>query len=174
MTFADQRTPPKPHLGQRIGLGCLALLPLLVGSCTAYDYGARYVSWARLDKAGVIAAAQDYVQDHAPGQKVCLYTVACDERRARLVLVKDVAALDVEAIRRIAWDRRLGGTCEGYTANLGLAVAEGGPPVREENRQAAWLFYRDRFVPTRPSNGPPLSFSEQPAEPCTPEYAIAG
>ncbi|MBU7580601.1 MAG: hypothetical protein KAF27_09025 [Porphyrobacter sp.] len=173
MTVADPAAPPKPRLGQRIGLGCLGVLVLLVGSCTAYDYGARYASWARLDKARVIAAAGDYVQGHAPGQKVCLYRVACNQRRARLGLVEDVAALDVEAIRQIAWDRRFGGTCEGYTANLALAVAEGGPPLREDKRQAAWLFYRDGFVPTRPSNGPPLSFSEQPVEPCTPEYAIA-
>lgn len=174
MTFADQRKSPKPGFGQRIGLGCLGVLLLLVGSCTVHDYGSRYASWARLDKAGVIAAAQDYVRDHAPGQKVCLYSVACDKGRARLVLVKDVAAWDVEAVRQIAWDRRFGGICEGYTANLGLAVAEGGPPGREENREAAWSFYNNRFVPTVRSNGAPLSFSEQPAEPCTPEHAVAG
>ena len=173
MTFADPAAPPKPRLSQRIGLGCLGVLVLLVGSCTAYDYGTRYASWAGLDKTRVLAAAGDYVRDHAPGQKVCLYRVVCDERRARLVLVKDVAALDVEAVRQIAWERRFGGTCEGYTANLGLAVAEGGPPVREEVREAAWSFYADRFVPTVRWNSAPLSFSEGPVEPCTPEYAIA-
>lgn len=173
MTFADPAAAPKPRLGQRIGLGCLALVVLLVGSCTAIDYGSRYASWALLDKPKVVAAAQDYVRDHAPGQKVCLYTVACDEQRARLVLVKDVAAWDVEATRQIAWDRRFRDSCPGYTANLGLAVAEGGPPGREEVREAAWSFYNDGFVPTVRYNGPPLSFSEEPAEPCTPEFAIA-
>jgi hypothetical protein len=174
VSFADRQAPAQPRRGQRIGLGCLGVLVLLVGSCTAIDYGKRYASWARLDKARVLAAAGDYVRDHAPGQKVCLYRVACDERRARLVLVRDIAALDVEAVRQIAWDRRFSDTCPGYTANLGLAVAVGGPPVREEVREAAWSFYADRFVPTMRSNGAPLSFSEQPAEPCTPEYAIAG
>lgn len=173
MSFADRQARASPRLGQRIGLGCLAVLLLFVGSCTAYDYGARYASWAGLDKARVLAAAGDYVRDHAPGQKVCLYRVACDERRARLVLVRDAAALDVEAVLQIAWDRRFRDTCPGYTANLGLAMAEGGPPEREEVREAAWSFYADRFVPTVRSNGAPLSFSEQPAEPCTPEYAIA-
>jgi len=173
MTFAEARTSPRPGLGQRIGLGCLGVLLLLVGSCTAYDYGSRFASWAWLDKARVIAAAQDYVRERAPGQKVCLYSVACDMRRARLVLVKDVAAWDAEAVRQIAWDRRFRDVCPGYTANLGLAVAEGGPPVREELREAAWSFTNDGFVPTLRSNGAPLSFSERPAEPCTPKYAIA-
>lgn len=174
MSFVEANTPAGPGIGTRIGQGCLALLVLMVGSCTAYDYGSRYASWAGLDKAGVLAAARDYARDHAPGQKVCLYAVACDQRRARLVLVKDVAAWDAEAVRRIAWDRRFGEVCEGYTANLGLAVAEGGPPIEDRYRQAAWSFYKDRFVPTSQSNGPPLSFSEAPVEPCTPEHAIAG
>ncbi|WP_155799967.1 hypothetical protein [Porphyrobacter sp. AAP82] len=173
MTFADQRKGPKPRLGQRIGLGCLGVLLLLVGSCTAVDYGSRYASWARLDKAGVIAAAKAYQRDDAPGQKLCLYVAVCDKGRARLVLVKDLAAWDVAATRRLAWDRRFGDVCPGYTANLGLAVDEGGPPVREEVREAAWSFYNDRFVPTLRSNGAPLSFSEKPAEPCTPQHAIA-
>ena len=81
---------------------------------------------------------------------------------------------NVEAVRQIAWDRRFRDTCPGYTANLGLAVADGGPPGREENREAAWSFYSSRFVPTVRSNGASLSFSEKPAEPCTPEHAVAG
>ncbi len=68
MSFADRQAPAQPRRGQRIGLGCLGVLVLLVGSCTAIDYGKRYASWARLDKARVLAAAGDYVRDHAPGQ----------------------------------------------------------------------------------------------------------
>ncbi len=174
MTFSDQRSPPTRSYGQRIGFGCLGVLALLIASGGAYNYGSRYASWARLDKDRVLSAAGDYVRDHAPGQKVCLYAVACDGRRARLVLVKNIAAWNAEAVRQIAWDRRFRGTCEGYTANLGLAVVEGGLSDDDMNREAAWSFYNDGFVPTMPSNGPPLSFSETPAEPCTPEYAIAG
>jgi hypothetical protein len=147
---------------------------LLVGSCTAYDYGSRYASWAGLDKARVLAAASEYVRDHAPGQKVCLYTVACDEQRARLVLVKDVAAWDVEAVRQMAWGRRFFGVCPGYTANIELVVVKDGLPEDDVDRKAVWSFYRDRFVSTTPSNGAPLSFIEGPAEPCSPEFAIAG
>ncbi len=87
MTYADQRTLPKPRLGQRVGLGCLGVLLALIGSCAAHDYGSRYVSWAGLEKADVVAAARWYVRDRAPGQKVCLYVATCGKGRARLVLV---------------------------------------------------------------------------------------
>ncbi len=174
MTFADRHTPPKPRLGQRIGLGCLGVLVLLIGSCTAHDYGARYASWAGLDKARVLAAAGDYVREGAPGQKVCLYVAVCDKGRARLKLVKDVKAWDIEATRQLAWDRRFSNHCPGYTANLALEVAPGGPEIQEWDRQAVWSFYNDRFVGRWPNFSPPRAFSENPAEPCTPEHAIAG
>ncbi|WP_086737888.1 hypothetical protein [Erythrobacter colymbi] len=174
MSFVEANTPSAPGIGTRIGQGCLALLVLLVGSCTAVDYGSRYASWAGLSKAEVVAAADAYVREYAPGQKACLYRVSCDGGRARLVLVKDVAALDVEALRQIAWDRRFYDVCPGYTANLGLAVVEGALPEDAAAREAVWSFYRDRFVRTMQSNGPPLAFSEQPAEPCTAEFAVAG
>lgn len=173
MTFADQRTPPKPRLGQRIGLGCLGVLLALVGSCTAYDYGSRYASWARLEKAEVVASARWYVRERAPGQKVCLYAAICDKGRARLVIVRDLDAWDIEATRQLAWDRRFGGSCPGYTANLALEVAPGGPePPPQGTERAVWSFHLDRF---RPWQTPDLSaFSESPAEPCTPAHAIAG
>ncbi|WDA42439.1 hypothetical protein [Erythrobacter sp. BLCC-B19] len=149
------------------------MLLLLIGSCTAYDYGSRYASWMGLDKAGVVAAAQWYVRERAPGQKVCLYVATCAKGRARLALVKDMAAWDVEATRQLAWDRRFSDACPGYTANLALEVAQGGPqspPLGTE--RAVWSFYLDRFRPWQTHDF--SAFSEKPTEPCTPEHAIAG
>lgn len=174
MSFVEANTPSGPGLGTRIGQGCLALVVLLVGSCTAADYGARYASWAGLSKAEVVAAADAYVREYAPGQKACLYTVVCNKGRARLELVRDVDRWDIEAMRQLAWDRRFKNACPGYTANLGLVVAEGALPEDDAAREAVWSFYRDRFVRTMQSNGPPLAFSEKPVEPCTAEFAVAG
>lgn len=172
MPFADQRTPPEPRLGQRIGIGCLALLLLVVGSCTAYDYGSRYASWAGLDKNGVVASAAWYVRERAPGQKVCLYSAICDKGRARLVLVKDLEAWDIEATRQLAWDRKFGSGCPGNTANLALEVAVGGPEPPSGAERAVWSFHLDRFRPWRTHSF--SAFSEKPVEPCTSAHAIAG
>lgn len=169
MTFRPGRPPWALWLFQ----GCLGTIVLLVGSCTAYDYGSRYASWMGLDKEGVVAAAQWYVREWAPGQKVCLYVATCAKGRARLALVKDMAAWDVEATRQLAWDRRFNDSCPGYTANLALEVAEGGPqspPLGTE--RAVWSFYLDRFRPWQTHDF--SAFSEKPTEPCTPEHAIAG
>ena len=173
MTFADPATPPKPRLGERIGQGCIVLVLLLVGSCTAADYGSRYASWSGLDKPKVVAAAQWYVRERAPGQKVCLYRVICNKGRARLKLVKDLATWDVEATRQLVWDRKFGGGCPGFTANLALEVAPGGAePPPQGTERAVWSFYLDRFRPWQTHAF--SAFSEKPAEPCTPEFAIAG
>ncbi|WP_285712270.1 hypothetical protein [Erythrobacter oryzae] len=152
-------------------MGCLMLVLLLVGSCTAYDYGSRYASWAGLDKPKVVAAAQWYVRERAPGQKVCLYRVTCDKGRARLVLVKDLDAWDIEATRQLAWDRRFGDGCPGRTANLALQVADGGPEPPWGAERAVWTFGIDRFRAWQGHDY--AAFSEKPTEPCTPEYAIA-
>lgn len=166
-------TPAKPPWGLWLGQGCLGTIFLLVGSCTIYDYGSRYVSWAGLDKKGVIAAARWYVRERAPGQKVCLYVATCDKGRARLVMIKDLDAWNTEATRQLAWDRRFGGNCPGYTANLALEVAPGGPePPPQGTERAVWSFHLDRFRPWQTHD---LSaFSEEPTEPCTHEHAVAG
>lgn len=171
MTFADPAKAPTPRLGERIGQGCIVLVLLLVGSCTAYDYGSRYASWAGLEKPKVVAAAQWYVRERAPGKKVCLYRVTCDKGRARLVLVKDLATWDFEATRQLVWDRKFGSGCPGYTANLALEVAPGGTVPPQGMERAVWSFYLDRFRPWQTHEF--SAFSEKSAEPCTPEYAIA-
>jgi hypothetical protein len=120
----------------------------------------------------VVAAAQWYVRERAPGQKVCLYVATCKKGRARLVLVKDVEAWDIEATRQLAWDRRFSDACPGYTANLALEVAAGGPEPQQGTERAVWSFHLDRFRPWQTHD---LSaFSEKPTEPCAAEYAIAG
>ena len=150
------------------------VLVLAVGSCQAYDYGSRYQSWANLSKAELIESARWYVRERAPGQKVCLYAVTCDKGRARLVLVKDVNAWDFEAARQLAWDRRFKDYCPGYTANFALEVAEGGPEISWGSSKAVWSFYLDRFTPRMGRFHGPYAFSEEEAEPCTAEHAIAG
>ena len=150
------------------------LLLLAVGSCQAYDYGSRYRSWAGLSKAKLVDSAHWYVRERAPGQKVCLYAVTCEQGRARLALVKDVNAWDFETARQLAWDRRFKDHCPGYTANFALQVADGGPDIVEGRKQAVWSFYLDRFTPRWGRLHGPHAFSEKEAEPCTAEHAVAG
>jgi hypothetical protein len=172
VSFVERGGPPALITPGRLGLGCLTLALLLVGSCAAHDYGSRYASWAGLEKADVVASARWYVRERAPGQKVCLYVATCDKGGARLVLVKDLGAWDIEAIRQLAWDRRFGDACPGRTANLALQVADGGPEPPWGAERAVWAFGIDRFRPWRGHDY--AAFSEQPAEPCTPEHAVAG
>lgn len=145
---------------------------MLVLGVIAYDYASRYRSWATLSKAKLVASARWYVRERAPGQKVCLYAVTCDKGRARLELVKDLTAWDLEAARQLAWDRRLADICPGQTANFALEVAGGGPAPPVGGERATWSFYLDRF---RPWQGHSYSaFSEKSAEPCSAAHAIAG
>lgn len=175
MSFVEANTPPAPGIGTRIGQGCLALVVLLVGSCTAANYGSRYASWAGLSKTEVVAAADAYVREYAPGQKACLYTVVCDKGRARLELVKDVDRWDIEAMRQLAWDRRFKDACPGYTANLALEIAGADDTsLYEGYKRPVWSFYRDSFVAEWNTSSVWYAFSEQPAEPCTAEFAVAG
>jgi hypothetical protein len=149
----------------------VALVLLFIGA-TAYDYATRYLSWANLSKAELVESARWYVRERAPGQKACLYAVTCDKGRARLALVKNVSAWDIEGARQITWDRRFGDFCPGQTANFALEVAEGGPTPPLGGERATWSFHLDRF---RPWQGHSYSaFSEKPAEPCTVEHAVAG
>ncbi len=158
----------------RIWHAIVGLLVLAVGSCQAYDYGSRYSSWAGLSKPELVDSARWYVRERAPGQKVCLYVVTCDKGRARLALVKDIEALDIEPARQLAWDRRFKNHCPGQTANFALAVAEGGPEITWGSQRAVWSFYLDRFTPRMGRFHGPYAFSERDAEPCTAQHAIAG
>jgi hypothetical protein len=152
----------------------VGLLILAVGSCQTYEYGMRYQSWANLSKAELVESARWYVRERAPGQTMCLYAVTCDKGRARLALVKDIDAWDIESARQLAWDRRFHNQCPARTANFALQVIEGGPELGEGSKQAVWSFYNDRFVPSMGRFHGPHAFSEKAAEPCTAEYAIAG
>jgi hypothetical protein len=138
----------------------------------AFDYTRRYLSWTNLSKTELVASARWYVRERAPGQKVCLYSVICDNGRARLVLIRDVDTWDIEAARQLAWSRRFSDACPGQTANFALEAAEGGAPPPNGTDRATWSFYLDRFRPWRGHSH--SAFSEKPAESCTAAYAIAG
>lgn len=138
------------------------------------DLSLRYISFLSLTKEKLVSEAEAYIDDRAGGnQMACVYVVKCDERYARLDLVRDIRDLDLKSVKRDIWDRRTRDICRGRTTNIALHLIP--KPGHEEQIDALarsrWSFINDRFIPLhgRFQSG---SFTDQPWERCTPERAI--
>ena len=137
-----------------------------------HEQATRYLSWRDISKKQIVAAADWYIENRAPGERACLYAVVCEQGRARLELVEDLESWDLEATKELVWDRKFGGTCPGRTANFALEMAPSNLDTHWANKRAVWSFYNDRFIPsfTRFNGG--SAFSEIKAQPCSQEFAI--
>ncbi len=141
-----------------------------------FDWAKRYSSWNNLSKAELVASANWYVKNRAPGNGACLYAVECKNGRATLKLVKSIDNWSIDVPKQIAWDRKFNSMCEGQTANFALELASDrlvGFGAYEDRRRAVWSFYNDRFVPVR-SRSDHSAFSEGVPEPCVSKYAVTG
>ncbi|WP_161626321.1 hypothetical protein [Sphingobium ummariense] len=134
----------------------------------------RYQSWSHLSKDKLLESAKWYIANRAPGNNACIFAVECNGGRASLKLVKSIEEWDLEKSKRIAWDRKFKGVCQGQTANFALEVATDNLQSRktfEGSRRAVWSFYNDRFIPSRTRFGF-AAFSESETEPCLTAYAV--
>jgi len=152
----------------------IATIPLLFVGMFAYDYFSRFVSWRNLSSELLNEKTSWYLDNRALDQGsisgVCLYIVACEDDRARLVIVEDIESIDFKLLRDRIWDRRFNGVCEGRTSNLGLHIIRNSAAT-EPNDYAIWSFYNNRFIPRhgRFSAG---AFSEEPWERCSIKKSI--
>jgi hypothetical protein len=168
---AEVRTPPVSW--RTLGIGIVLLFAMLF--LGPLDTATRYYDFSTLSKAEIIDQAHKYILDRAGGkQMACVYVVRCDNNRARLEMVTDLNAWDLEATKATIFHRRLNGDyCSGRTTNIALHLVplEGREPQIEAAAHARWSFFNDRFVPQlgRFQSG---SFSDQPWERCTPERAV--
>lgn len=150
-------------------------LPLtLLATLTVHDYWSRYSSWSNLSKQELVDSARSYIRNYVGENRACLYAVVCKSGRAKLELVKDIEAFDLDAARQLAWDRRFKNVCPGQTANFGLAIAAGGAETASSNQLAVWSFSSDRFIPHWGRFIEFHAFSETPVEPCTTDFVITG
>ncbi|WP_144037641.1 hypothetical protein [Sphingopyxis sp. KK2] len=141
-----------------------------------FDWAKRYSSWNNLSKAELVASANRYVENRAPGNAACLYAVECIDGRARLKLVKSMDDWSIDGPKQIAWDRKFSGMCEGRTANFALELASDrlvGAGNYDGTRRAVWSFYNDGFVPVR-GRFDHSAFSEEAPEPCVSRYVVTG
>ena len=149
-------------------------LPLaLVATLTVYDYWSRYSSWRDLSKQELVDSANSYIRNYVRENRACLYAVVCKDGRAKLELVKDIDAFDLDAARQLAWDRRFKNACPGRSANFGLKLAAGDAENASLDRWAVWSFYNDRFIPNQ-TRFSAHAFSEAPVEPCTAGFVVTG
>jgi len=151
--------------------GILGILFVFAGPL---DGLVRYSNFKSLTKEKLVAGVEEYLRYRVGGgQQACLYVVNCDGDLARLELVKDVETWDFEAAKKTIWNRRFSSFCPGRTANFGIHVI----PIADEQpefdaiAQARWVFFNDRFIP-RLSRFQSGSFSDQPWEQCTAQFAL--
>lgn len=117
-----------------LGIG----LTLTGGYWTADSYP-RYSSWRDLSLPTLKSSALAYYN----GAAVCLYVVDCASGVARLRLVRNDAALDLEALKATIWRRRFERYCEGRTENIVIDTPRGG---QGSNNDARWSFFNNRFI----------------------------
>ena len=149
-----------------------AAIIFVVATVPTYDQASRYLSWQNLSKEEIVASADWYIENRAPGERACLYAVVCEDGRARLDLIKDMEGWNIEATRELVWDRKFSGACPGGTANFALQMLPSDPPLRNGRERAIWSFYNDRFVPISGHFHGPHAFSEIAPEQCSEEYVI--
>ena len=160
--------------GRLLALAAVTLLAFL--ALSPFDWAKRYSSWNNLSKAELVASANSYVENRAPGNGACLYAVECKNGRATLKLVKSISAWSVDTPKQIAWDRKFSGMCEGRTANFALELASDrlvGVGTYDDKRRAVWSFYNDGFVPVH-GRFDHSAFSEGAPEQCVSRYVVTG
>lgn len=158
--------------GCLLAIASIIAIFLLIGG--PVNWWQRYQSWSHLSKEKLIASANWYVENRAPGNSACIFAVECKDGRARLKLIKSNNEWDFEASKQIAWDRKFKDICQGQTANFALEIATDNPQSQKTydgSRRAVWSFYDDQFVPTHTRFGF-AAFSEIETEPCLTAYAI--
>jgi len=154
-----------------LGVAAVILAILFLGPL---DYGLRYAHYKTLTKHELVSGARIYIQNRTNGRQLaCLYAVACEGEKARLVLIDDPVAWNFGEAKRSIWRRRFDDFCPGRTTNFGLQLVpmEGAEPASQSTAVARWSFFNDRFIPRlgRFQSG---TFSDQPWEECTPEKAL--
>jgi len=136
------------------------------------DRFSRYQSWRGISHSRMPDAAQWYISNRAQYvsdvRAICFYALDCDDDHARLALVRNLDGYDFEALRERIWARRFGGTCQGYTANVGLHILRSQDSAEHSNfDHAIWSFYHNRFIPVRGHRNIGGAFSEEPYERCS-------
>ncbi|MEL7691546.1 hypothetical protein [Citromicrobium bathyomarinum] len=159
--------------------GCLvaAAFPIAIALVLLgpVDWWKRYSSWRNLTKADLAAEAQNYVDEYALGNSACLYAVVCKDGKAGLDRIEAIEDWDIDAAKRLAWNRRFSGNCPGRTANFAVRIAADDPLDEITNdrvRYGVWSFSNDRFVPSWGRFAPFRAFSELPTESCISQYSV--
>ncbi|MGE0530536.1 MAG: hypothetical protein AB7G40_02365 [Hyphomonadaceae bacterium] len=139
------------------------------------DASLRYYRFSTLSKDEVVIQAERYIQDRAGGhQMACVYAVRCDSNRARLEMVRDLAAWDFQETKATIWQRRFDSSfCAGRTTNLALHLVpmDGYEAQNDVLSHARWDFFLDRFIPRR-GRFQSGAFTDQPWERCTAANAV--
>lgn len=164
------------RITRKSGCALLAVaLPLgLVASCSAHEAYWRYQSWNNLSKAEVVASANWYIENRSRGKEACLYALICDDKTAKLELVKDIDEWDLDATKDLIWERKFDKVCTGRTAHLALRMLPEEEPFPAATDIAVWSFYLDRFTPYFGRLHGPYAFSEGNPEACTHEHVVTG
>lgn len=111
----------------------------------------RYQSWSHLSKDKLLESAKWYIANRAPGNNACIFAVECNGGRASLKLVKSIEEWDLEKSKRIAWDRKFKGVCQGQTANFALEVATDNLQSRKTFEGAGEPFGRSTTIVSSPA-----------------------
>lgn len=156
-------------------VGGIALLLFAFVFLGPLDLGLRYYHFSTLSKAELVDQDERYIQDRAGGHQVaCLYVVRCDGSRARLEMVRNLEAWDLEQTKATILHRRFDGSfCTGRTTNLALHLVpiDGHEPQMDARSHARWAFRLDRFIPLR-GRFQSGAFTDQPWVQCTRDDAV--
>ncbi len=162
-----------PQIGCVLAITSIVIAVLML--LGPVDWAQSYLSWRNLTKDELVRAANDYVDDRAPGNAACLYSVVCKDNRAGLALIRSVDDWDITAARQLAWDRKFSNTCPGQTANFAVKLAVDQPRYKEtldSLKYGVWSFNNDRFVSSWSRTSPLSAFSEFPTDECTRRHSV--